>query len=719
MDNIEKVKIAWKEKFASEIPQQFITRLECAQSKLENNLRDNFDNIFDVVKSETKLKIEELNSSLRKEEYFFDVISPFCEKKQASNQCSTEAQAIMDTSALYAKVNKPAKSKHDESQMNEKYADDQKMTDARSTSHDDSYEEIGMPRETDSNMKQSKLRGSVKARIQMFERSDSSSGEEVHSAGIDGGEYARLAIRPTQAPPVSPKPSPAIRRKPRSNDYEEISLPGAGTSSNKQDTDPGDTNTHYSCPSTSNTDKCSSDVSSCSNSKQEDHNLDNIKTLSNPISNSNATVQGKKQVPPPVPLRRSRGNECINIGDSDVLKKTEQLTLQYSEHEPQLATSRKQRCSDEVVKPVEKITSSDIHVHKRIDRNSEGIEGEYCAIADIKRDNNKHVTLVQVKSASQKNGKSSALLRVKHSDKELSKSHDNLSSVGKDGKDLSKSSVSKSMENIKQTDDEMKNKNGSDEEGDDDDDYSHLDYSSFKKPSKPLKNSMKKLFHRKTSGSISETKQTDGQTPEAVVGTRYKSLSSGSEEDLSSTVNVNIGEILGSNKNTEEVAGSEGNTQESDTDSKPESPEPVHSKSPDLITEKQKRRKGVPDYEKWDFQHLLTKTGISLADTDNFTDTGSEDDAVYDNNVPEKHKFQEHIAGQSDDSGVLVSETSLTPDDTNKDSEVELDITDGAVEDSSNGKSTSTDASRLSTACKYKCDLLSMNTSKRFSIKCA
>lgn len=705
MDTIEKVKIAWREKFSSEIPDRFISRLECA-----NNLEQNSTQLYDFVKEQTRLKIEELNSLIRKEEYFFEVLSSIRVEgnKMENNPSDPEDRTAVDCSAMYSKVNKPAKSKQSESEMTERNSGDQNVTATqRSSSQSDSlaYEEIEVKNykgaEGGSITPKNKMRGSVKARIQMFERSDSSSSEEVPSSAE--GDYARLVLKPSQPPPVSPKPSPAVRRKPRTDDYEEISLPGSSISSDAKTAD-NETSSQPNCQ-TVNTDKCSSDVDKV-NCKPESSQAD---SYSYQPAKLNASSQAKRPAPP-VPLRRSRGNECINTDDSDVLKKTEQLTLQYSEHEPQLATNRKQKCMDGVVKP-ERIRPDDIHVHKRVDRNSEGIEGDYCAITDIKRPRDKHVTLVQVTSLKNKPksgslGKSDsktnkAVLYVKTSDKELSKSHDNLSRIDSGNRRLDSSvSVSRSLEDFKQIDNAMKDDKGTegdDDNGDTDDD---LDYENIdKKPEPPKDSSMRKIFHRKNSGSITRTKHTEEGNQEAVVGTRYKSLSgSESEEDLLSTVQVNMNDMSDNKEKSEDIEANDAASPElSDSDSKTES---IGSKSP-VMSRMTNHKRRVPDYEKWTFQHLLTKTGISIADTDNLTDTGSEDENIYDNNTPPKHEFREQTTGQSDDSGVLVSETLISPED-GKDEEPS-DVIDDFSQDQEKEpmKSTSTSDSRMSTACKF------------------
>lgn len=713
MNTIEVVKIAWREKFSSEIPCEFVTRLECGLTKLENNPEVKSTELFSLVKNETKSKIEELNNELRREEYFFEVMSSLCEDgTMQSKESETQDQTEFESSALYATVNKQAKGKSSESETHEEYVGNQNVTvtDTSSIHGDNShYEDIdSLQKNAVGSLKsKNKMRGSVKAKIKMFERSDSSSGEEVTSAGAEG-EYARLVLKAPQLPPVSPKPSPAARRRPRPNDYEEINLPILGNNSNSTtDLAVANTQSSNSSQQTVNTDKCSVS-SNCPSSKQEGYNTDNkVAHKNSQQAKLNISVQSKKPAPP-VPVRRSRGNECINTGDSNVLKKTEQLTLQYSEHEPQVATSRKQRCSDEGVKPVERIRPDDIHVHKCIEQSSEGIEGEYCAIADIKKTNEKHITLVQVTSDNRKVENNSvggslnkALLSVKKSDRELSRSHDNLSQVGLSGRLDGSSSLSRSLDNFQQNAD-MK-LNGSDNKDDDeeDDGYSHLNFTKFK--SQPAQhsddNKMKKIFHSKNSGNISSTKSANKDIPDAVVGTRYKSLSSESEEDLGSTANINIAELCGDSFKSEELDTNLVISPDfSDSDSKSDTGQ---SKSPELSRTLQNRRQRVPDYEKWDFQHLLTQTGISIAENENLTDTGSEDETVYDN-VPEKHEFEEQVAGQSDDSGVLVSETSVVLDETVKPYE-QCDIIDGLAPEGQDepAKSTSTEVSRMSTACKY------------------
>ncbi|XP_053375064.1 breakpoint cluster region protein-like isoform X2 [Mercenaria mercenaria] len=621
---MEETKSAWKDKFSSNLPPEFISRLECELSKCENDPgAGDHTHALSCAMDITKSRIRELNKQLRNEEFFYEVISSVVSARKRS-QRNADSDKV-DVSAMYAKVNKPTKLKIDDSPVlnHAKSMSDQAEKNSNherllsQTSH--TYEEIGFQNseipdtkveEKAGGVVKKKLRASVKDKIKMFERSDSSSGED--NINSPEGDYARLVIKPS----VSPKPSPASRRRPRANEYEEISLPCFA--SNKKPDDPS--NSKIQCPQmTPNIDKPDKTYAEIESLHDSSSKQEGYASLSDqPLENKSFTTQHQKRPAPPVPSRKSRGKDT-DKSDNDVLKNTEASTLKYSDHEPQLSSSLKHKQINEDTKNHN--DASD----KLCGKIDGSIEGDYCSIKSVNTDN-KHVTLVQVTSAngSGKNtgNKNFSVLSISGSERELSRSTEDLRN-NKTGK-LRRSS-SKSFDDINQ-------------EGH----YAEVEYSSINPVSGDSSSSdkkMKKLFGLKN-GSDLET-DPDNDSKEQIVGKQYKSLSNSSgseEEDLMSTVVVNF-------ENTE--------------DQKKESSENK------VLTSKDKRR-GVPDYEKWTFQTLLTSTGISVAENGNLTDTGSDDETPYDNidNVVDKH---EAVSGQSDDSGVCEStESSLTPDDKEK-----------------------------------------------------
>ena len=660
---MEELKYSWKSKFSSDLPTEFITRLECELSKCENDPGAGDLKALSCVKDITKSRISELNKQLRNEEFFFEVISSVVSSRERKNK--KEESGCADVSAMYAKVNKPVKLNIGDSGSNDQAP---KMSDHVACNLDQgagrllsqsscTYEEIGFPvseipasspdikvNEENKCQIKKKARASVKDKIKMFERSDSSSGDD--NLNSPEGDYARLVIKPS----VSPKPSPSTRRRPRDDEYEEISLPFLA--SNKKPDNPSSARNPsqqdsqiIDKPDKSHDDSKSKNDSSC---KQEGY----ASLSEQPLENKSHTQHQKKSAPP-VPSRKSRGIDANK--HTDALKNTEALTLKYSDQEPQLSSSLRQKQINENIKG-----KSDTQHYIEIDDN---IEGDYCSIRSVNTDN-KHITLVNVSSNGSESGKrvnsgknkNFSVLSIIRPEKELSKSTEDLRS-NKTGQ-LRRSS-SRSFDDLNQ-------------EGH----YAEVQYSSVP-DSHPKDDKMKKLFGLKE-GSDLNTMQGD-DTKEPIVGKQYKAISSNSssEEDLMNTVVVDLEK-----------------TQVKDTS---ESTETLKAKD---------RRGRVPDYEKWTFQTLLTSTGISVAENGNLTDNGSDDDTPYDNveNATEKNEM---VSGQSDDSGVCESaESSSTPDEKEKLYEEdcehrEKDSASSQIARSDVSKSSSSVGSRFSTACKY------------------
>ncbi|XP_052798949.1 uncharacterized protein LOC128230579 isoform X2 [Mya arenaria] len=664
MESIEKVKLSWKSKFSSEIPPEFVTRLECDLDRLKNEPKDTSINLLTYARDESKSKLKELNSEIKKEEFFHEAIS------HVLGEMSKNRKVQVDVSSLYAKVNKPNHANHVENETATESCTHEQPTDKSVEEivclDDCDYEEIKVSQSPhdDGSLTKSrsrKLRSSVKDKISMFERRDSSSGEEVQNNSppiVEGGEYATLVVK--SPPLVSPKPSPASRRRPQVNEYEEISLPFLSKNESQQ-----------ACAShsdkailpDSNSDNKSSSVSTNNVSKQEKSSFQNDQS----VLSERHLEKGEhlKKPPPPVPLRR-KGKECL-ADDRNVLKETEQLTLQHSDNEPQPGTPRctkKASGVDDYNTGESNNVIGQIHVHPRFNINVEDVEGDYCAISKFKRED-KHVTSVKVTGSRNADrvitsggeiskANNVTLIHIKASERELSRSHENLHS---EDFVLKPSNLSRSHENLQQT-----------QSGE----YAHLDLTSFKPNEKSSsEENMKRLFRKKGNGAISSEKGSSGKEEE-IVGKVYKGLSSSSEDDRCGderldTVEVNLAE-LGITEQELESAESQDNSEETQENNEGEQKTNDGSdeerKSPDLLPKsrskenivKGKRPQGVPDYEKWDLHCIVTETNISVADKD-LTDTGSEDEIIYDN-VPEQPDV---ASGHSDDSGVC--EPSSTPEE--------------------------------------------------------
>lgn len=621
---MEEVKCAWKSKYSSDLPTEFISRLECELSKYENDPGAGSIHALSCAVEITKSRIRELNHQLRNEEFFFEVLSAVINDRKHRES----GDGKLDVSEMYAKVNKPAKVKSIDSpiQNHSKNMSDKPVTNSNKGQlpglADGVYEEIEIRNtEIDNpapNMEsRKKARGSVKAKIKMFERSDSSSGEEnTNAVARIEGEYARLA-----KPLVSPKPSPSSQRRKNINEYEEISLPFLPSNKKPEDS---------SCPkiqskqTTSTIDTPYADIKSVSDSyiKQERYAC----LADQPLETNSVNNNHPRKPGPPVPVRRTKGKETNN-SDKIVVKPTVAPTLKYSDQEPQLSSSlRHKLISEDAKKSMDTFKPDDPCL--KIDESCGGIEGDYCSIRSLNTDK-KHVTLVQVTSGNGSEKEINKLGKHNHSFKIISVSRAQRE-FSRSTEDLSKSETGKVTRSLSKSTDDI-NQEGH---------YAELNYSGSNIDPKDEASAekMKKLFGRKEGSNL----KSDDDSAEQVIGKQFKTLSSSSEseEDLGRTVVVDVEDITDEKEIVEDTEA--------------------------MSRVRDKRRNRVPDYEKWTFQTLLTQTGISVAENENLTDVGSDDETPYDNvnNIVDK---TEVVSGQSDDSGVCEStETSSTPDEKEK-----------------------------------------------------
>lgn len=665
---MEEVKCIWKSKYSSDLPTEFLSRLECELSKYENDPGAGSTHALSCAEEITKSRIRDLNHQLRNEEFFFEVLSAVINDRKYRQS----GDGKMDVSEMYAKVNKPAKVKISDSpkQNHSKNLSDQPVTisnkDQLPGHADRPYEEIEFrnseidfpaPDKPSPKMEgKKKARGSVKDKIKMFERSDSSSGDENTNALVSiEGEYARLA-----KPSVSPKPSPSSQRRKNVNEYEEISFPFLASNKKPEDS---------SCPKiqskqiTSAIDKPYADIKSVSDSsvKQEGYAC----LVDQPLETKSVNNNHQRKPGPPVPVRRTKGKET-NYSDKIVVKPTVAPTLKYSDQEPQLSSSlRHKLINEDANNSIDKFKPGDPCL--KIDESCGGIEGDYCSIKSLNTDK-KHVTLVQVTSGNGSEKEINRFGKHNHSFKIISVSRPQRE-VSRSTEDLSKSETEKLSRSLSKSTDDI-NPEGH---------YAELKYSRSNSDAKDEASAekMKKMFGHKEGINL----KSDDDSREQVVGKQFKTLSSSSEseEDLGRTVVVDV---------------------EDTTDEKTETVEDTEAMS----KVKDKKRNRVPDYEKWAFQTLLTQTGISVAENENLTDVGSDDETPYDN-VATIDKT-EVVSGQSDDSGVCEStETSSTPDEKEKLYAEVNELVPGEMgpTDVSRPKATesaSSVGSRISTACK-------------------
>ena len=298
------------------------------------------------------------------------------------------------------------------------------------------------------------------------------------------------------------------------------------------------------------------------------------------------------------------------------------------------------------------VKSSDVKISSRghfkpIDNGEDDDEGDYCSLSEIAKFANKHVTLVKVESggSEKSEGEQNADMNSRE------KASSNLRIIS--------STISRSREDLSH--------------------YKDIDDDNIESITEQTEEEMKKLFQKKNKSDLNSP-DTDGVSP--VIGKKFKSLSSSdSDEDTGTHLTV------------------------------PFSKGPLVSKprvSNELPKTSRAKRKGVPDYESWNFQALLTNPKISAAETENLgEDTGSEDDLspVYDNKLPTQfeQKYSGTHNGVSDSNGSTDTKTQ-THASSGKYSPQRSPQRSPELRKYSIG-SRASEASRVSTACMYFCFL--------------
>ncbi|KAL4224066.1 hypothetical protein ACF0H5_017523 [Mactra antiquata] len=552
---MESVVKAWKSKFSEDIPDEFVSRLECELSKFSHDPGADISLALTNVKTQTRHKIDELSKRLRQEEYLIEVVSSvIADNKQ-------RAIANGSVSPVYAKVNKSFKLKSNESSQsqNDRVMSDQQTV--KPTSHLSSsssnhvdispYEEIDFER---GELESPNPCQENKPTFNESKNRDSNKKQGSVNVDDDEGDYATLAVKPV----VSPKPS--IRRPLRHNTYEEIDLPFVASASKS---DPIGSDNNISSVD-SQTSKSSETGDSTINS------LGEVGYASCKVVEENKSSPSIKhrRVPPPVPQKTHH-----KVGDHyDVLQKTETNNLKHSEKEPQFSSRSKNKPSFE---------TKDMVVH-RVKSNplsnagSQQAEGEYCSIAAAKQPD-VHVTVLRIQSGGKHpkaTPRNSYIYNLKGSDREMSRSSESLN--------MNRKEMGQIPPNLSRSFDDINS------------DYAEID--NF--PSSP-NNNIKSDLEKTNKPTDSDGEVTKNEL-------RNLSKSAGSEDDLGTTHLVNLGdnemEILEAKENFESASR--------------------NAKS---------KRNRVPDYEKWNFQTLLTGAGVSVTDRESLGDTGSEDETPYDN----------------------------------------------------------------------------------------
>ncbi|XP_052270328.1 active breakpoint cluster region-related protein-like isoform X21 [Dreissena polymorpha] len=659
MDTVGKLKELWKDKYSSDIPDDFVARLDCEFSKGKNEpeAEDRLNKSLTFLMNDSNEKIADLNRRLKQEEYFIELLSQAIDNQVLTGMAHFKDKKLdVNVSSLYSHVKKPKKiinSDTEDTSFMKNMCKDTPPALPKRIEPENNYEDISAVEKVDSGMDNVnnkptvKFRGSVRDKIKMFDRSDSSSGEDAKSQSE--GDYARLPSPPT----VSPKPSPSSLRRLHREEYEEICLPTVSPSLCNNIQAPGEPAIPKNMQSSEHGDiSLKSEVDNCSSSKQEED--------SQALKSSHYKTE--KKTAPPVPHKRSKLSE-FHSSDVNQLKQTDNLTPRYSDSEPHTATPRKYSNNTQEHNANDKVQ---IKVHPRmvIDMSGDD-EGDYCAITPSKypQKDGKHVTRVLV--ASDKKGQSN---NINRSDRELSKSHENLHITVKE---LAVSQKEfRSHENIAQSG------------------YAQVEFSTFKPATakSSSEESMKKLFGKKTKdhGKNFIDRLSPKGSDEEIKGHSSQSLSQNNSDEEC----ISGGTILIDFSKMQLTA----------EDLQVESKSPEYSEEDidkDDIVEEQRtldgdtnRKRNVPDYEKWNFQSLLTKPGVSVAEN-----VSDDDEIIYDN-VPDK---QEPVSGQSDDSGVCeaISNAEDAAQHTSFDDD---DVIEDPTLRSNSGRATTSVISRTSTA---------------------
>ena len=395
MDIRQKLKIAWKDTFNGDVPAKILSRLEC-----ENDI--DVSSLLTGARHKTWETLSELELRLQQEkfilEFLDDEIKVCAQENTDKTADKTKIPAEIDN--MYAKVNKPLKSKQsDPGETDDKHSNksDQKIdkTDfgyedincqpcepCKTAERRESYEEISFqpaperlkvrPESLGKKEPKKKMKGSVRDKIKRFEQTSTVDGDEnlpENSEGINklSAENSNkvmpkvstpveikvpVASKPTSPKPpppvISPRPSPAIRKKqPQNNAYEDIELPCFGSTSEDKKAESSDTPGNRVMPVSTNpvtTNTCSD--SQHDNSQNLDssvkgsevlnvsHNVSSVNLETTKITRVNEIADNDTEN---VPLNLNIENK--EDGHYAVLKETA-VKPTFSENEPAFSSSK-------------------------------------------------------------------------------------------------------------------------------------------------------------------------------------------------------------------------------------------------------------------------------------------------------------------------------------------------------------------------------------------
>ena len=647
MDIRNKLKTAWRDAFNGDVPAEVFSRLEC-----ENDIEVNY--LLTGARDKTWEVLSELELRLEQEKFMLQFLNEeitLNEKDNAKQSVTVRKDDVEGVDNMYAKVNKPLKSKqHDSDIIDDKHSNKSDQKSLPVSQSEFSYEEIvfrpcepvneyeevsyrpeaiKIRPESLGKKEKKKLKGSVRDKIKRFERTSSCDGDEANFEKKED-DYNKATVKPTKPPPpVSPRP--AARKKQQTDAYEEIDLPCFNTTSESKISE------NTEAPSNANITVSTSPISlgTCSDSKHNTSQNDESSGQGCDIldQSDNASSSSSKTKEIPVLEENTNDTEKLNEEDHYAVLKDIVVEPKYSDKEPNFSSSVK---SGDIkisarghFKPVDKLDDDD---------DDNDLEGDYCSLSDITRFANKHVTLVEVKSSdSQKS--------------DGGKTYDNKS------KENTGSNLCIISSTISRSTEELSN-------------YKDIDDDNIESINEQTEAEMKKLFHKKKGGDLNSP-VFDGTSP--VTGKKFKSLSS-SDSDEGNVANITVP------------------FSEENPASKPKISveQPNHSRA---------GRKRVPDYEKWNLETLLTNPNISAAETENMAeDTGSEDDlSPYDNKLP-THRFEQKTVSEHNgvsDNDFDTKRLSSSPKTGKYSPQLSPQLRKYST------MSNTSEASRISTSCEY------------------
>ena len=720
MDVKRKLKVAWRNTFDGDVPAEIIARLECENDSDVNCL-------LTGARDKTWELLSELEQQLQQERFMLDFLDGEIKDAQENivEKITQNGDDEVDIDNMYAKVNKSSKSQQNESQViNDNHVKESDQKSPPISQIDVSYEEISYrPSESDHRDSyeeitfqpppgpdpikirreslgktdhKKKVKGSVRDKIKRFELSTSIDGDEnlpdntesVSKPTPESTNTCKLTLEntnkltpkattptenklpvppkptsPKPPPPISPRPSPAVRKRQQRNDaYEEIELPCFAA--NKTET-PGNSDMPGSANSlitNTNTDN-----------KQEDNLKDKLSAGGcEPLNQSNSAPSvnlpstetsglNKNIVCDKATLDNEENSHYASLNDEnddyaeliDTTVKKEPAIIIETVKDNAVKTNCSEHLKDSAVKPkfsenepsFSTFKSGDIKVSVRGHFNVKHIE--QC---DSDDDEGDYATLSDI---SRNANKHKTLIEVKSGGSDKADTDDADKVKTSSNLHIVSSTISRSTEDLSH--------------------YKDIDDDNIE--SITNEEEMKKLFSKKD-GIDMAASFIDGTN--AVVGKSIKSLSSSDSDEEQN------GETVPFERDVFEPKVSK------------EQPKPSRA-----------NKKRVPDYEKWDFQALLTNPNVSAAETQNLAeDTGSEDDlspSPYDNKLsPPLHRHFGHKAIEEQNS---LSDDSLSHKDAmmRKPGRYSPQLSPQMRKHST--MSTASDASRISTACRYFCNL--------------